>query len=216
MSEPLTLDELLTAHAAGRLPPPLALMAASHLALSPASRERYRSFEAAGGVLLERLEPASLAPDAWQRLCARLDDVPPEPVPPPRPVPKAMRRLPAPLRAVLPDSLDKLRWRGFGGVAEAVLDLRTPGFRTTLLRVRGGRAVPRHTHEGNELTLVLEGSFHDELGRYVRGDLAITDPTVKHQPVADEGEDCLCLAVTDARLRLTGPLGRLLNPFMPS
>jgi putative transcriptional regulator len=34
--------------------------------------------------------------------------------------------------------------------------------------------------------------------------------------VADEGQDCLCLAVTDARLRLTGPLGRLLNPFMPS
>ena len=216
MSERLTLDELLAAHAAGRLPPPLALIVASHLALSPESRKRYRSFEAAGGVLLERLEPARLAPGAWQRLCARLDGEPPEPVPPPRPVPAAMRRLPAPLREVLPGSLDELRWRGFGGVAEAVLDLGTPGYRTTLMRVRGGKAVPRHTHEGNELTLVLEGSFHDELGRYARGDLAITDPTVKHQPVADEGQDCLCLAVTDARLRLTGPLGRLLNPFMPS
>ena len=77
------------------------------------------------------------------------------------------------------------------------------------MRVRAGKAVPQHTHEGNELTLVLEGSFHDELGRYARGDLAITDPTVEHRPVADEGQDCLCLAVTDARLRLTGPLGRL-------
>src|SRR4051795_2766311 len=134
MSERLTLDELLAAHAAGRLPPPLALIVASHLALSPESRQRYRSFEAAGGVLLERLEPARLAPGAWQRLCARLHDEPPEPGPPPPPgpaagpperappprlVPAALRRLPSPLREVLPDSLDELRWRGFGGVAEA-------------------------------------------------------------------------------------------------
>ena len=33
--------------------------------------------------------------------------------------------------------------------------------------------MPQHTHEGHELTLVLEGSFHDALGRYGRGDLAI-------------------------------------------
>jgi putative transcriptional regulator len=26
--------------------------------------------------------------------------------------------------------------------------------------------------------------------------------------------DCLCLAVTDAPLKLTSPLGRLLNPFV--
>jgi putative transcriptional regulator len=116
---------------------------------------------------------------------------------------------------MLPDSLDRLPWRDFGGVAEAVLDLSMPGYRTALLQLRGGSAVPRHAHEGNELTLVLEGSFQDELGRHNRGDLAITDPTVEHQPVAGEGEDCLCLAVTDARRRLTGPLGRLLNPFLP-
>ena len=84
------------------------------LALSPESRKRYRSFEAAGGVLLERLEPARLAPGAWQRLCARLDGEPPEPVPPPRPVPAAMRRLPGPLREVLPGSLDEHRPTAFG------------------------------------------------------------------------------------------------------
>src|SRR3954447_5451777 len=109
MSERLTLDELLAAHAAGRLPPPLALIVASHLALSPESRKRYRSFEAAGGVLLERLEPARLARGPWQRLGAGLEE-PRDPVPPPRPVPEAVRCFPSPLREVLPDSLDGLRW----------------------------------------------------------------------------------------------------------
>jgi len=29
--------------------------------------------------------------------------------------------------------------------------------------------------------------------------------------VADEREECICLAVTDAPLRFTGPMGRVLN-----
>jgi putative transcriptional regulator len=64
------------------------------------------------------------------------------------------------------------------------------------------------------MTLVLAGGFSDESGHFVRGDVAEADPSVNHQPVADPGEDCLCLAVTDAPLRLTGPFGRLLNPFL--
>ena len=98
--------------------------------------------------------------------------------------------------------------------AEIELHIRAPGYRTTLIRVRAGRMVPQHTHEGNELTVVLRGAFHDETGHYVRGDLAIADASVDHRPIADEGEDCLCLAVTDAPLRLTGRFGRFLNPFI--
>jgi putative transcriptional regulator len=74
--------------------------------------------------------------------------------------------------------------------------------------------MPTHTHDGSELTLVLAGGFSDESGHFVRGDVAEADPSINHQPVADPGEDCLCLAVTDAPIRLTGPFGRLLNPFL--
>jgi putative transcriptional regulator len=44
--------------------------------------------------------------------------------------------------------------------------------------------------------------------------VAEADHEVDHRPVADEGEDCLCLVVTDAPLKLTGRLGRLVNPFV--
>ena len=83
-----------------------------------------------------------------------------------------------------------------------------------LMRIKSGTAMPTHTHEGCELTLVLAGGFSDENGHFLRGDVAEADPSVTHQPVADPGEDCLCLAVTDAPLRLTGAFGRLLNPFL--
>ncbi|WP_430512493.1 hypothetical protein [Pannonibacter phragmitetus] len=48
----------------------------------------------------------------------------------------------------------------------------------------------------------------------MRGDLAFADDHVDHKPIADDDEDCICFAVTEGHLRLTGPLGRLIAPFM--
>lgn len=217
MSERPSVDELLMAHAAGRLPEPVALAVATHLALCPAVRARYAAYEAVGGALLESLPPAELAPDAWQRLLGRLDELPdaaPEAEARGEALPAVGHRLPRPLRDYLPGPLEALRWRSYGSAAEVELPVRAPGYRATLIRVRAGKAVPQHTHEGNELTVVLEGGFHDERGHYRRGDLVIADASVDHKPVADAGEDCLCLAVTDAPLRLTGMFGRFLNPFI--
>lgn len=213
MMEQLAQDELLLAHAAGRLPEPVALAVATHLALSPDARARYARYEALGGVLLDRLEPEAIAADGWERLAARLDEE--ETASPPKPPTDRDRLLlPRPLRDYVGESLDRLKWRRYGPVAEAELKLGTPGYRTSLLRVRAGRAVPQHTHEGQEITVVIEGAYHDALGHYRRGDLVIADSAIDHQPQADEGQDCLCLAVTDAPLRLTGPFGWLINPFI--
>jgi putative transcriptional regulator len=216
-----TLNELLAAHAAGSLPAPVSLIVGTHLALSPESRRRYALYEAAGGVLLDRIEPAPLAPDAWARICARLDAegqgqgrARPAPARPAPPHP-SLRRIPQPLRDYLPPSLDALPWRHLTDAATAELAVPSPpGYSATLINVRAGRPFPRHSHEGTELILVLDGGFRDESGHYVRGDLQIAGPDVEHQPVADEDRDWLWLRVLDAPLRLTpggggsGPAGR--------
>jgi putative transcriptional regulator len=80
-----------------------------------------------------------------------------------------------------------------------------------LLAIEPGRRMPRHTHEGLELTLVLQGNFRDASGAYAKGDVATADPSVDHQPQAGGGELCLCLAVEDAPLKLTGLKGALIN-----
>ena len=88
------------------------------------------------------------------------------------------------------------------------------GVKATLMRIAPGCAMPRHTHDGREMLIVLEGGYSDEIGTYDVGDVAVANPEVVHRPVADPVEGCLCFAVTDARVKLTGPIGRVLNLFI--
>jgi putative transcriptional regulator len=84
----------------------------------------------------------------------------------------------------------------------------------SLLRIAAGKSIPQHTHEGDELLLVLSGSFEDGRAGYARGDVCAADASVDHAPVADRATDCLCLHVANAPIKLTGPFGRLLNPLL--
>ena len=83
-----------------------------------------------------------------------------------------------------------------------------------LLFIPAGAAVPDHGHRGMELTLVLQGAFADETDRFARGDVEVADQDMEHMPVADIGADCICLAATDAPLRFTSLIPRLLQPFL--
>ena len=67
---------------------------------------------------------------------------------------------------------------------------------------------------GMELTLVLQGAFADENDRFGRGDIEIADEEMEHTPVALTGEDCICLAATDAPLRFRGLIPRLAQPLL--
>jgi putative transcriptional regulator len=55
---------------------------------------------------------------------------------------------------------------------------------------------------------VLRGSFHDERGRYLRGDVADLDADVTHSPVTDEGGDCICLVASEAPERFRSLVAR--------
>lgn len=115
--------------------------------------------------------------------------------------------LPAPLREMLEAAHP--RWLA-PGVRQAIL-LRQAEGTLRLLRVRPGRALPRHGHHGTELTLVLAGAFADERGRYGPGDLAEADEGVDHRPVAEGADDCVCLVATVGRLRFLGMFGGLMG-----
>jgi putative transcriptional regulator len=208
-------DEWLLEYAAGSSPEPIALLVATHLALCARCRKQVRDYEALGGALLESLEPAPLRADGLARAIERLERPEAEPEPD-RPVPQPARSLdlPQPLRDYAGGSLDALAWRRFGPVAEARLLDSFASFKTRVLRVRAGMALPGHTHGGIELTLVLRGGFTDALGHYLRGDVSEAGSDVDHRPVADKDEECICLVVTDAPLKLTSRFGRLLNPFL--
>jgi len=73
--------------------------------------------------------------------------------------------------------------------------------------------VPDHGHRGTELTLVLQGAFADSVDRFGPGDIEIASEDLDHTPVAEMGDDCICLAVTDAPLRFNALIPRLLQPI---
>jgi putative transcriptional regulator len=205
--------ELLLDYATGTAPAPLALLVATHLALSPESQTDVRTLEAVGGVLLDSLAPVAPAAESWARILARLDDAPAPAPTAPRRSPSAL--FPAPLAALLPDDPTTLPWRKLiGGVSEVALPVSDARYKAALLRVEPGRALPQHTHRGSEHILVLDGAFRDEIGHYQRGDVSSSDESVDHRPVADMAGPCLCLIVTEGPVRLTGFWGRFLNPFL--
>ena len=75
-----------------------------------------------------------------------------------------MRRdpLPEPLRSYVGDDLEAIRWkRVMRGVEQAEIAVggRAGKVKARLLRIRPGIRIPRHTHAGTEMTLVLAGGF---------------------------------------------------------
>lgn len=210
-------EELRIEYAAGSLSEPMALLVATHLSFCAACRAEMAALETLGGVLLDTVAPIAMNDDSFDAVMARLDDAEPDDA-----LPGELARgdsgsaasasgLPRPLSDYVDRPLSALRWKSYGSLSEVALLPDFPGYKTRLLRIRQGAAMPRHTHGGTELTLVLAGGFRDDSGHYACGDVATADSSVDHRPIADPGEDCYCLAVTDAPLRLTGPVGRLFN-----
>jgi len=210
-------DEMLLDYAAGSLDEASSILVASHLTLCPECRGRLRSLEAVGGMLLEDIETTLVSEDALDAVLARLN----EPESPRSAIDESIRSskgtavLPSPLRQYLGGDLADVQWRKKGGgVSMAEIRTSDDGPRAFMLKVDPKRAVPQHTHEGNEFVMVLTGGYSDGAGHFVRGDVEVSDQTVVHQPVADAGEPCVILAVMDAPIRFTGPLGRILGMFV--
>ncbi|WP_159460340.1 ChrR family anti-sigma-E factor [Tistlia consotensis] len=214
---------MLLAYAAGWLDEPLSLVVESQAALNPESRKRLAAYEAIGGVLLDELPPAPLCREAIDRTLPRLDQAAEQAVPH-RPAgtapcgcgsrPRDGLPLPASLRRLVGSDLAALPWKWrMPGLSEVVLQVGG-GQRVSLVRIAPGRRAPRHSHRGHEIALVLAGAFQDGTETYGAGDLQISDGTVDHEPRAIGDRPCICLTVLDAAVRLTGPFGRLLNPFI--
>lgn len=204
--------EILMAYAAGTLPEAFSLVVATHVSLCDECRAELAGYEALGGSVLETCGIAEMSDDSLEATLARIAGRAPEP----RPVrsPRSEGIFPTPLRDYLGGDLEAVHWtRAGGGVRQAILTTAR-GATARLLHIPGGVAVPDHGHRGTELTLVLQGAFLDGDMRFGRGDVEIADEHVDHQPVAEMGADCICLAATDASLRFNTFAPRLLQPFL--
>jgi putative transcriptional regulator len=206
-------EDTLLRHAAGMLPPGLAMVVATHLPFCRHCQAAIRLDEAIGGGLLAEIPPSDLAADTLTRTLARLDI----PVTPAAPEPVALVEgvpLPETLRGLVRPSW---RWLAPGISRMAVdvpADTRRAREHVWLLRIAPGTALPDHGHHGWEATCVLSGSFADVSGKYGPGDVAEMNEAEIHQPVAGAREACICLIAWEGRLRMRGLLARLVQPLI--
>jgi putative transcriptional regulator len=201
-----TPDAMLAAYSSGSLPLPYALVVAAHISLCQECRAALGAHQAAGGAVLDSVGEEDLSEGLKSGILALLDTpVATEPTYQrsgifPGPVMEALKGKPP-------------RWKSLGlGVRQNILRSEREGS-VRLLYIPPGQAVPDHSHNGLELTLVLQGSFSDNTGQFGVGDLEVAGQELEHTPIADVRAPCICLAATDAPLRFKSFVPRLLQPL---
>lgn len=215
-------DEIFSAYASGTLSGPMRLLLETQAALDPQIAQLCDDADRIGGLLLAGISPAPLRQGAMEDLFAILDTqaAAAGEAGPMRAVSTGQSRKAAQLASkalnellALPEPVRDLaleaggNWQFAGPGVRVMALMREDGAKAELIRLEPGHGVPRHTHDCKEFTLVLCGAFHDGLSRYAKGDLSVADPDIEHKPVAEAGEVCIALAVTDGPLAFTGPLG---------
>ncbi|WP_204113096.1 ChrR family anti-sigma-E factor [Shimia biformata] len=201
-------EPMMAAYVSGNLPYPYAMVLATHVSMCDECRARYEAHMTLGGAVLETIEAQPVSAGLKSSILAMLDD----PTPPEPPAPTQQGIYPAPLSQLL--GPEGPRWRKVGmGNRQSILSNDEEGS-LRLLYIPAGQAVPEHSHNGIELTLVLQGSFSDEGGTFGVGDLEVADESDLHIPTAGPEAPCICLAATDAPLKFSSMIPRLMQPIL--
>ncbi|MBT5766385.1 ChrR family anti-sigma-E factor [Pseudemcibacter sp.] len=206
-------EEWVVSYAAGSLSEAHALVVASHIDYHPELQEKLADAEAIGGLLLENTETSSVSDDMFNDILGRLDE---EIASFPQMKSKSENHLPKSLSDYLDGDLDDLKWKKMGpGLSQVRLWTGPNDERLWLLRAKGGTKVPMHDHRSLEMTLVLQGGYSADGEQYKPGMIEVADEhTHNHQPIINEGEECICLVVTEAPIKIHGIVGKILQPFI--
>ena len=117
----------------------------------------------------------------------------------------------------MPANFDELNWKPLAkGIQQ--INLKQGGSKKDgafkLLKLQPGVELIEHTHGDHELTLILQGSYSDEFGRYGVGDVADLDTEHVHKPVIDSDVPCIALIASNSPAQYRGLIGRLIQPFV--
>lgn len=203
-------DALLMAYSAGSLPEGFNLVVATHISMCDECRARMYEFDTVGGAVIDNEPPMDMASDSLAATMALIAaDQTVDTATAPR-----SGLFPSPLQDYVGGDLDVVKWRKVGGGVRQAILKTDKSASVRLLHIPAGMAIPDHGHRGMELTLVLQGAFKDEGDRFGEGDIEVATEDLDHQPVAELGMDCICLAATDAPLRFNSWIPRIAQPFL--
>ena len=205
-------DEAITDYAAGNLSPAKHIMLACQSEISEAVAERVSFQEDVAASLIEDGDGQALSPLFMGNVLAAL---PPQEGSAEVAESSVDGLAPKSLRHMLGHGLQDMKWKSLipGIAVYDILGNRKTkeGDRLYLLKAKGGMKMPDHGHDGEEWTLILTGSYTTGNKRFKRGDMHIEDETEIHAPHIDEGEDCICLVMTQGPLVMQGWLPKIVQ-----
>lgn len=218
-------DNLLTEYSSGSLANALGVVVCAHLQTCPHCRKRVEQLNKLGAAILNQSVAEAVEPESFEQLMARIRSASTEsssvekssslealhPVYAKDPL---LKNVPKVIAKLLPRD-GKLKWeRVSGALTTARLKAGQSQYEVAFQRISSGGRVVEHDHRGLEVTMVLCGSFSDEDGVYNQGDFLVRNPGEVHRPTATQNQDCLCISVVEAPVKVTGLFGKLVNPFL--
>jgi len=202
--------ELLIDYATGALSPAEALVIDVHLEFCADCRDAARTAFAAGGALLDAIEPMALSPASFQNVLQAIDGEAVSIESVIRSAPTFAVKWPAALRDRLA-ATGHAPWRNLpAGFRALRIPFEDESSRVWVVTAPGGRGPLAHAHIADEWTVVLEGGFTDETGTYAAGDFAHMGVGEQHRMIAEKGEGCVCLLLVREKPRYLTLMGKLL------
>ncbi len=212
-------DETIQEYSAGALSVPMETLIACHLTVCAHCRARVERADQIGGFMIsasDGVEVSASAADLLQRAKAAGSESSTRSTGPRGDSGNLISGVPRPLGRLLPKPINQLAWKRIApGIKQFNLDVdtnRKGAFK--LLHLTPGATLSDHSHEDRELTYVVRGSYHDEIGHFKTGDIADLDGHHSHKPVIDSKEPCIALIATHSPVRYSGILSRLMQPFV--
>ena len=211
--------EWLEQFAKAELSPSLSIMVSAHLEYCPHCRAQVAEYDRQQLNDLAQASEESLEP----RLQTMLQEITEQPEASREPVDPGGLARPQTLqlngyefhlpRAMRAHSQRIGPWNRLPGRIQRAKVAQTSSTNMSFVYMDKNTQLPRHQHQGQEITLVLEGHFSDQHAHYRPGDFIVLDGKLSHQPRTDDRDHCLCLTLLDAPLRFSSGLASLLNPF---
>lgn len=215
-------SRFLTDFTTGSLPLSESLCVSAHLHYCGKCRARVQQLTDVGSHLFKQLTPeAQEDDDGFEALMRRIEqDEAGEPADgaagaATQGLDPLVGRMPAVLGKLFQQGLDSLQWVQLGSSLRiAPVDLGDARRETALYDIRAGGRMPEHEHRGEEITVLLKGSFSDRDGKYSQGDFVVRNAGEAHQPTATQDTDCVCLISLERPVKARSLFYRLLEPLV--
>jgi len=209
-------SELLVEYTSGSLSLAPSVSVTTHLQFCENCSHTVESLKHIGGDILEDAEAIPVSEDLLEKVFLGIDESPKDPETGFSVTGKAVddvaHVLPRYVQQLLPEG--KLQWRFLSpSLRLATISVGEDRHELALHRIKAGGKAPEHNHRGQEITVVLTGCFSDEDGVYQPGDFVVREPGDVHRPYAAQNEECICLSVLSAPIKLTC-FKRVFNPFL--